>query len=120
MAEWNDPRTTQSNWGTARINGDVMGQASTDQGLRRYMLSIYNYMASGVLLSGLVALLFATTGMAEAVFGTPLRWLVALAPLGFVIPEAMLALLGDLSWLDCECMHAAADAAKVAVAPGGG
>lgn len=85
MAEWNDPRTTQSNWGTARINGDVMGQASTDQGLRRYMLSIYNYMASGVLLSGLVALLFATTGMAEAVFGTPLRWLVALAPLGFVM-----------------------------------
>lgn len=39
---------------------------------------------------------------------------------GFVIPEAMLALLGDLSWLDCECMHAAAEAAKVAVAPGGG
>ncbi len=85
MAEWNDPQSTRTGWGAARINGEVMGQASTDQGLRRYMLSIYNYMASGVLLSGVVALLFARSGMAEAVFGTPLRWLVALAPLGFVM-----------------------------------
>lgn len=49
------------------------------------MLSIYNYMASGVLLSGVVALLFARSGMAEATFGSPLRWLIALAPLGFVM-----------------------------------
>jgi FtsH-binding integral membrane protein len=51
------------------------GRGEVFAGLRRYMLSIYNYMASGVLLSGIVALLFATTGMAAAVFGTPLRWL---------------------------------------------
>jgi len=48
------------------------------------MLSIYNYMASGVLLSGIVALLFVMSGAAAAVFVTPLRWVVALAPLGFV------------------------------------
>ena len=56
-----------------------------DEGLRKHMLSIYNYMASGILLSGVVALVFAQTGLAAAVFGTPLRWLVALAPLGFVM-----------------------------------
>jgi len=49
------------------------------------MLSIYNYMASGVLVSGIVALGFATSGMAEAVMTTPLRWVIALAPLAFVM-----------------------------------
>ncbi|EGD57363.1 hypothetical protein Y88_3672 [Novosphingobium nitrogenifigens DSM 19370] len=49
------------------------------------MLSIYNYMASGVLLSGIVALGFATSGLAEAVLMTPLRWLIALSPLAFTM-----------------------------------
>ncbi|HCB76876.1 MAG TPA: hypothetical protein DEP91_12025, partial [Sphingomonas bacterium] len=59
--------------------------AAYDAGLRSYMLSVYNYMASGVLLTGIVALLFANSGMAAAVLGTPLRWVIALAPLGFVM-----------------------------------
>lgn len=86
MAEWNDPQTTRSPFGAgAQLNGAMMGAAARDEGLRTYMLSIYNYMASGVLLSGVVALLFARSGMAEATFGSPLRWLIALAPLGFVM-----------------------------------
>jgi Integral membrane protein, interacts with FtsH len=48
------------------------------------MLSIYNYMASGVLLSGIVAMLFASSGMALQMMSSPLRWVVMLAPLGFV------------------------------------
>lgn len=85
MANWNDPQPTRSPFGEARINGDVLSAASRDEGLRKYMLSIYNYMASGVLLSGVIALLFARSGMAEAVMGSPLRWVIALAPLGFVM-----------------------------------
>ena len=85
MANWNDPQPTRSPFGEARINGDVLSAANRDEGLRKYMLSIYNYMASGVLLSGVIALLFARSGMAEAVLGTPLRWVIALAPLGFVM-----------------------------------
>ncbi len=85
MAEWNDPQTTRSPFGSAQLNGGAVANAARDQGLRSYMLSIYNYMASGVLLSGVVALLFARSGMAEQVFGSPLRWVVALAPLGFVM-----------------------------------
>jgi len=86
MANWNDPQTTRSPFGQGPVlNGEVLNGSATDQGLRRYMLSIYNYMASGVLLSGIVALLFFTSGMAAAVFATPLRWLIALAPLGFVM-----------------------------------
>lgn len=68
----------------------------TDAGLRKYMLSIYNYMASALALTGIVALVAAsspaimgalynidpTTG---AMMGmNPLGWLVMFAPLGFV------------------------------------
>jgi FtsH-binding integral membrane protein len=59
--------------------------AAFDAGLRSYMLSVYNYMASGVLLTGIVALLFASSGMAAQVLATPLRWLIILAPLAFVM-----------------------------------
>jgi uncharacterized protein len=60
-------------------------RATRDVGLRSYMLSVYNYMASGVLLTGIVAMLFAESGYAAQVMATPLRWLIILAPLGFVM-----------------------------------
>ncbi|MEQ1499695.1 MAG: Bax inhibitor-1/YccA family protein [Novosphingobium sp.] len=84
MADWNDQQRTKSPFGGATINGDVIGAASRDEGLRRYMLGIYNYMASGVLLSGLVAMLFASSSIGVQVMSSPLRWLIMLAPLGFV------------------------------------
>jgi len=84
MANWNDPQP-RTGFGAASGLTAGAGRVSYDIGLRRYMLSIYNYMASGVLLSGIVALLFASSGAAAAVFATPLRWLIALAPLGFVM-----------------------------------
>jgi FtsH-binding integral membrane protein len=84
MAIWNDPQPTGTGFGASTNLGGARAHV-VDAGLRRYMLSIYNYMASGVLLSGVVALLFASSGMAAAVFHTPLRWLIALAPLGFVM-----------------------------------
>lgn len=57
-----------------------------DAGLRSYMLSVYNYMASGVLLTGVVALLFAQSGAAAQVMGGPgpLKYIVMLAPLASV------------------------------------
>jgi uncharacterized protein len=75
-----DPRTTGLNAATVGVP-----RAARDAGLRSYMLSVYNYMASGVLLTGIVALLFANSGLAEQVLSTPLRWLIILAPLGFVM-----------------------------------
>ncbi|MDE1466938.1 Bax inhibitor-1/YccA family protein [Aurantiacibacter sp. D1-12] len=63
MAEWNDNQTRQG-FGTAPGQaGDVQSRTSFDAGLRKHMLSIYNYMASGVLLTGLVAMLLARAGM---------------------------------------------------------
>jgi len=59
--------------------------AQIDVGLRQYMLRVYNYMASGLALTGIVALLVASSPAAlQMIFGTPLRWVVLLAPIVLV------------------------------------
>ncbi len=80
MANQFDPRMTGAN--TASVGVPTVAR---DAGLRSYMLSVYNYMASGVLLTGVVAMLFFTSGMAEQVLRTPLRWLIIFAPLVIVM-----------------------------------
>jgi len=81
MADYNDPRTTTAGLGSVPRAG---GQVVFDAGLRKHMLSIYNYMTSGVLLTGVVALLTARSGLAYTFATGPLMWLVALAPLAIV------------------------------------
>ena len=72
--------------------------AVMDEGLRAYMLKVYNYMATGVLLTGIVALLtfkmsvvtndagliVGLTQMGNVIYLSGLKWLVMLAPLGAV------------------------------------
>ena len=62
-----------------------------DAGLRSYMLKVYNYMASGVLLTGIVALLFANSSIGQSIMvgGGALRWVIVFAPLGFVFAMSM-------------------------------
>lgn len=84
MANQVDPRTAFRMGGTATRAG-----VAYDEGLRSYMLSVYNYMASGVLLTGLVAVAMLYTGAISALF-TPtgpsvLGWVVMFAPLGLVM-----------------------------------
>lgn len=98
MADWNDTsRDAQRMGSVPRAGGDVAGRASYDEGLRSHMLSIYNYMSSGVLLTGIVALLFVNSplfGMAFATVATPagtqvqplrLGWLIMLSPLAVML-----------------------------------
>ena len=73
-------------------------QVVIDEGLRAYMLKVYNYMTTGLLLTGLVAYFFGKasivtnelgqiigiTPIGAMLFGSPLKWVVMLAPLGFV------------------------------------
>ena len=92
MANWNDPQDTRTGLGTSFGSAGAVGTGRTDvfdAGLRRHMLSIYNYMTSGVLLTGIVALLFSRGGAespAAQVFvnGGPLAWLIILSPLAIV------------------------------------
>jgi uncharacterized protein len=74
-------------FGTDRryMTGAQAEATQIDVGLRKYMLSVYNYMASGLALTGIVALLVASSPDAtQLIFGTPLKWVVMLAPLGLV------------------------------------
>lgn len=89
MAFGSDNRTATSHAGA---------QVLIDEGLRQYMLRVYNYMASGLALTGITAWVTAQmsvvtgadgaivglTGFGAALFNSPLRWVVMLAPLGFV------------------------------------
>jgi hypothetical protein len=59
--------------------------AAVDAGLRAYMLRVYNYMCVALALSGAVAFYVSTSlPLQQAIFGTPLMWVVFLAPLGLV------------------------------------
>jgi uncharacterized protein len=83
----------QPNWYLQQSGSNARTEAGVDQGLRSYMLGVYNYMAGGVALTGLVAYFFnqlthtgkLLTPFGHTVYDTPLKWLVMLAPLGIVI-----------------------------------
>ncbi len=64
-------------------------EAGIDQGLRSYMLGVYNYMTLGLAITGFFALgtfmaAVNSQAVAMALFASPLRWIVILAPLAMV------------------------------------
>ena len=66
--------------------GRAVDQGYFDEGLRQFMLRIYNYMGAGLVLTGVVAFLASTSpALMQTLFGTPLKWVVMLAPLAFVM-----------------------------------
>ena len=81
MANWQDPQVTGHDTATIGVP-----RAARDAGLRSYLLKVYNYMASGVLLTGIVAMGFAESGYAAQVFsgGGILPWVIILSPLAIV------------------------------------
>jgi FtsH-binding integral membrane protein len=59
---------------------------AVDEGLRSYMLRVYNYMMLGLGLTGAVAYAVASTpAIQQVVFGSGLMWLFILAPIGLVL-----------------------------------
>ena len=88
MAEFDRP-TIAARPGTAAV---------VDAGLRSYMLRVYNYMGVGLVVTGLVAYftyansfieesgrIIGLTGLGAALYDSPLKWVVMLAPLAFVL-----------------------------------
>jgi FtsH-binding integral membrane protein len=85
MAQF-DPRSAASAYPTRT-------GAAVDEGLRSYMLGVYNYMAAGVALTGVAAYVTSMmavgadgqlTAFGTALYASPLKWVVMLAPLAFV------------------------------------
>ena len=76
----------------------TVDQGVIDEGLRAYMLKVYNYMTTGLLITGLIAYFFGkasiitnssgdligVTSLGNMLFNSPLMWVVALAPLGMM------------------------------------
>ncbi len=72
---------------TTRADGRVL-----DQGLRQYMLGVYNYMAMAVAATGLVSLAIAgNEAMVATIAGTPLKWVLfaAILGIGFFAPRVI-------------------------------
>ena len=60
-------------------------RAEIDAGLRQFMLSVYNYMGSGLALTGVVAYGAAESGLYASLVRVPLLfWVIVLAPLVLV------------------------------------
>src|SRR5512132_2990597 len=84
----------EPNFGTFNRAGTVADQAAFDVGLRAHMVRVYNYMASGLALSGIVAFgLFSSTELASLFFQVQAGHVVGLNLLGWVAIFAPLGLL---------------------------
>ncbi|MGX9144479.1 Bax inhibitor-1/YccA family protein [Mesorhizobium sp. 128a] len=69
-----------------RMGAGARAGAVYDEGLRSHMLRVYNYMGIGLVVTGLVAMFVASTpALYVPIFSSPLKWVVMLAPLGFVL-----------------------------------
>lgn len=80
----NEPRRQ---YGVAGAEG-----VAIDQGLRQYMLGVYNYMALGVAATGVVAMLMASnTALIASIAGTPLKWVLfaGVLGIGFFAPKVI-------------------------------
>ena len=64
----------------------AQSQVLFDEGLRKHMLRVYNYMGVGLVITGLVAFAVANTpALYVPIFSSPLKWVVMLAPLAFIM-----------------------------------
>ena len=73
-----------------------LDKSQIDQGLRSYMLQVYNYMTIGLAITGAVSYFFAKlcfiftngqvipTPLGQAIYGSFIQWIIIFAPLGFV------------------------------------
>jgi FtsH-binding integral membrane protein len=111
---------------SARLGGyAATGSAALDQGLRAYMLRVYNWMASGLVLTGIVAYAISHTALMNAfyplvqsadgtlmVHPTILAYAAIFSPLVFVmvlsfgVNRLSLPAAQALFWVFCACMGA--------------
>jgi FtsH-binding integral membrane protein len=95
---WNSPNAQR---GYAMPGAGTIGQAQIDEGLRAHMLRVYNYMATGLAVSGFVAWILANTAVGGVFYQyTPtgrfaglniLGWVAVFAPLGMILLASFMA-----------------------------
>jgi uncharacterized protein len=106
MANWSDPRSGASPYVTAGAQSEAR-----DAGLRAYMLSVYNYMLSGVLLTGIVALAFGKVAALQqllfTVQYTDRGASIGLSMLGWLVMLSPLAIVFGMSWFQSRLSESA-------------
>ncbi|MEW4448567.1 Bax inhibitor-1/YccA family protein [Qipengyuania sp. JC766] len=86
MADWNERSQQRTGFNPMPgTRGDIADGMVHDEGLRKHMLSIYNYMGLGVLLTGVVALASVASGITGALVNSGIWFVIALSPLAFVL-----------------------------------
>lgn len=112
MADPFDTRSSMPGASTQRASLEGTQQnaeVAFDAGLRSHMLKVYNYMASGVFLTGIVAMVFAQTTFAQEM-GGGLRMLLMFSPLAIVmamsfgVNKMQTSTLHTLFWAFCVLM----------------
>jgi FtsH-binding integral membrane protein len=103
----NTDMNTRAGYGWEQIPRHL-NRAAVDEGLRQHMLRVYNYMALGLAMTGLVAVIVGTTpALYTPLFSTPLKWVVILAPLPFAfffafrVPSMSASAAQALFWAFC-------------------
>ena len=75
-------------------------RSSIDEGLRGFMVKVYNYMAAGLCLTALVAYLIANTSLIEAFFNiNQAAGTVSLSGLGWLLLVAPLIMIFAFQWV---------------------
>ena len=90
MAFGPDKRFAARAQGMSRAQADA---AEIDVGLRQYMLRVYNYMALGVALTGIVSMVVAMNpDIMVAIVGGPMLWVffIGILGMGFLAPRVMM------------------------------
>src|SRR5580704_18813210 len=89
-------RTASARYGAGVARSGV---GAIDQGLRAYMIGVYNYMTLGLGITGLVAIgafkladvqfigghAVSASAFGQAIYTSPLRWVIIFAPLAVVL-----------------------------------
>jgi len=67
-------------------------QTEYDLGLRNYLLSVFNYMTTALLISGVIsAYIGYNTELAQLIWSSPLKWVAMFAPLGIALGMSFMA-----------------------------
>ncbi|MES5100829.1 Bax inhibitor-1/YccA family protein [Agrobacterium sp. BA1120] len=79
-----------NNYQNRMAQGHAQSGAMIDQGLRTYMLKVYNLMALALVITGVASFFTYTMAVsnpafAQLLYGSPLKWVVMFAPLGLVL-----------------------------------
>jgi uncharacterized protein len=72
------------------MNKTSYATSTYDEGLRNFMINMYNHTAAGLAISGLISYLVYSTGLIATLMTGPFAWFFIFAPLGMILAFSFL------------------------------